>query len=760
MSELTNFEKLRKLKWQLAGNAFNTISCATNFYGGSMFILFLNELKLDTARIGLLLSMLPFFGITSLFTAPYIARIGFKRTFVGYAFGRLIFVALLLLAPLVLRTLGTNTAFLMVAIVTGCFALSKALGETALTPWQQELIPDMIRGKFGALTGIVQLSANAATIFIGGLVIGQVVGLTPYMILISGGLVIGLLSAWCYSFMPGGEPITSYHGSSAHFKQMYEAVNKDRNYGKYIIGMSLVFIGFCVATTFVALFMKNEVGLSSKIVIWLDIASFIGGIASSYLWGWAADRYGSKPVMLMGPLTMLIFPFICFLTPRNSIYSVIPAMLVPFIIGAAGMAWNLGLGRYLYVNAMPPEKKTAYTAVYYASLNLASAIGISISGTLLKLTTNFRGSFFGFTIAPYTPIFVIGMSIILVGIVIIAQLKRGTDTHTVDFIKMFVKGNPIAAFWALIQHKAAKNEQSRIYAIQQLGHSQSPLSNRELISSLNDPSFNVCLDAVIALSQRKPEPDLVKALEEIIQNERSQKSVLAAWALGKMKAQTAVPILRKALNVEYPLLQCAAARSLAILDDTESVESIAQLLIQEKNIETQVGYAFSLGRLNARKYSPELLNIMADCNNSVLKREAVLAVAMLTGKEENFIALRQSLQSDYATGIAQALWSLKKSAEKNGLKDISTRLETASLAFSQNNTTQGTQHLIDLLQTLCSLCNDSIDSQILSYCTSRINNNGNTEKEYISLMIHTITEMFSAKRLKNMDAAARSYKQN
>lgn len=748
MSELTNFEKLRKLKWQLAGNAFNTICCATSFYGGSMFILFLNELKLDTARIGLLLSMLPFFGITSLLTAPHITRIGFKRTFVGYTFGRLIFVAMLLLAPLMLKLFGTNTAFLMVAIATGCFSLIKAFGETAMAPWQQELIPDMIRGKFGALTAIIQLSVNAATIFIGGLVIGQIAGLTPYMILISCGLGIGLLSGWCYSFMPGGAPIPSYHGSSAHFKQMYEAVTKDRNYGKYIIGMSLVFIGFCVTTTFVPLFMKNEVGLSSKVVIWLDIANFIGGIASSYLWGWAADRYGSKPIMLVGPLSMMTFPFICFFMQRNSTYSVIPAMMVPFIMGAAGMAWNLGLGRYLYVNAMPPEKKTAYTAVYYACLNLAAAIGISASGALLKLTGNFRGSFLGITLDPYTPIFLIGMAITFAGIVVVAQLRRGSDMHTFDFVTMFVKGNPIAAFWGLMHHKTAKNEQSRIHAIQRLGHSKSPLSNRELINSLDDPSLNVSLDAIIALSQRKPESDLVKALEQIIQTEQSQKSILAAWALGKMNAQAAIPVLRKALTVQYPLLQVAAARSLALLNDAESIDCIANLLRNGKNPEAQIGYAFSLGRLNARKYSSELLQVMTDCEDSVLRREAVLAVAMLTGREENFVSLWQSLHSDYATGAAQALWPLKKTAEKIGLTDISSQLETAAACFSQNNIAQATQLLIDLLKILANLCNDSVDSQVLSHCVMKMNNNGDTEKEYVLLTIHTLTAILSTKRLK------------
>lgn len=749
MSELTNFEKIRKLRWQLAGNAFNTISCATNFYGGSMFILFLNELKLDTTRIGFLLSLLPFFGITSLFTAPYIARFGFKRTFVGYAFVRLLFVAMLLSAPAILRIFGTNAAFMMVAIATGGFSLIKAFGETAMAPWQQELIPDMIRGKFGALTAIIQLSVNAATIFIGGWVIGRIAGLTPYMILISCGLAVGLLSAWCYSFMPGGTPIRSYHGNTAHFKQMYEAVVKDRNYGKYIFGMMLVFVGFCVATTFVSLFMKNEIGLSSKVVIWLDIAAFIGGIASSYLWGWAADRYGSKPVMLMGPLTMMLFPIVCFVMPRGSALSIIPAMLVPFIMGAAGMAWNLGLGRYLYVTAMPPEKKTAYTAVYYACLNLAAAIGIAASGALLKLTSNIRGSFLGFPIDPYTPIFLIGMAITFAGMVVVAMLRRGADMPMLEFVSMFIKGNPLAAFWALMKHKSAKSEHARVRAIHRLGHSRSPLSNRELVDSLQDPCFNVCLDAIVAIAQRKPEPDLVEALEQVVQTERSQTSVMAAWAMGRMEAVSAIPTLRKALTAKYPALRCAAARALATLGDTQSIECIASSLRQENDIEVQAAYAFALGRLRAETYYPELLQIMACCTNPSVQREATLAVAMLVGDEGDYVALWRRLHADYATGAAQALWALKKPFEKIGLDNATiSLLETTAAAFAQNNLTESTLHLTSLLTRLQAACGNPVARDILVQCASKMNDSGDMQKEYVLLAIHTLTAVISGGYLK------------
>jgi hypothetical protein len=749
MSELTNFEKIRKLRWQLAGNAFNTISCATNFYGGSMFILFLNELQLDTARIGFLLSLLPFFGITSLLTAPYIARIGFKRTFVGYAFVRLVFVAMLLSAPMILRVFGPQAAFMMVASATACFSLAKAFGETAMTPWQQELIPDMIRGKFGALTAIIQLTVNAAAIFVGGWVIGQMTGLTPYMILISAGLVVGVISAWCYSFMPGGAPIRENHGNTAHFKQMYEAVIKDRNYGKYIFGMMLVFVGFCVATTFVSLFMKNEVGLSSTIVIWLDIASFLGGIASSYLWGWAADRYGSKPVMLMGPLTMMLFPIVCFFMPRHSSLSIVPAMLVPFIYGAAGMAWSLGLGRYLYVTAMPPEKKTAYTAVYYACLNLAAAIGIAASGMLLKLTSGIRGSFLGFPIDPYTPIFAIGMIITLAGVAVISTLRRGDDMPILQFMSMFIKGNPLTAFWALLKHKYAKNEHTRVRVIHQLGHSRSPLNDRELIESLQDPCFNVCVDAIMAIALRKPEPELVKALEQVVQSQRSQTSVTAAWAIGRMEATAAIPTLRNTLAAGDSALRCASARALATLGDIQSIERVAQLLRQEKDIEVQVAYAFALGRLKAKIYSTELLRIMISCKEARLRQEAVLAVAMLTGEEGDYVALWRRLHADYATGAAQSLWALKKSFEKIGLDNSTiSLLETTAAAFAQNNISEGTVHLKNLLTTLRPLCDDPVISEILAQCISQMTNANISEKEYVLLAIHTLGAMLLNGRIK------------
>ena len=67
--EVTVVEKMRKLPWSVGFSIMNSVY-VQYFFFGSIFILFLNELGLDKAQIGGLLSLMPFFGLIALFVAP------------------------------------------------------------------------------------------------------------------------------------------------------------------------------------------------------------------------------------------------------------------------------------------------------------------------------------------------------------------------------------------------------------------------------------------------------------------------------------------------------------------------------------------------------------------------------------------------------------------------------------------------------------------------------------------------------------------
>ena len=79
--ELTDDEKIHRLPWAFGHIATNSVFCQLTVFG-PVFILFLTELGLDKAQIGLLLALFPLAGIVALFAASPVARIGYKRTFV------------------------------------------------------------------------------------------------------------------------------------------------------------------------------------------------------------------------------------------------------------------------------------------------------------------------------------------------------------------------------------------------------------------------------------------------------------------------------------------------------------------------------------------------------------------------------------------------------------------------------------------------------------------------------------------------------
>ncbi|MEM8861914.1 MAG: hypothetical protein AAGD96_26630, partial [Chloroflexota bacterium] len=80
---LTDVEKINRLPWLITGDALN-VSFFLFSLTGPAFLLFLDELGLDTVQIGVMLSLVPFFGILSPFLGKFVISFGYKRTFLVF----------------------------------------------------------------------------------------------------------------------------------------------------------------------------------------------------------------------------------------------------------------------------------------------------------------------------------------------------------------------------------------------------------------------------------------------------------------------------------------------------------------------------------------------------------------------------------------------------------------------------------------------------------------------------------------------------
>jgi MFS family permease len=488
-AEPTTIEKLRGLRWSIASNSANTVFVQYTFFG-SIFVLFLNELGLSKGQIGFLLSLLPFTGLISIFIAPAVARFGYKRTYVTAWAGRTAVATFMLLTPWVAATYGLDVTLIFISVTVAAFSLVRSIGMTANMPWVQEYVPDTMRGKYTATNNTFASVVGFAAVTLGGFVLGRIAGLPGFVILISVGIVGGFASTWLASFIPGGAPVPN---RAEKKKRELGAALRDSNYMRYLVGVALLTLATVPLGSFLPLFMREEVGLSSGNIVLLQIGTLAGGLATSFLWGWAADRYGSKPVMLWGLLLRMSLPVLWMLMPRHSSLSLYAALGIALFQGLADMGWGIGSARMLYVSIVPNAKRSDYMALYNAWTGIAGGISQLVGGQLLQASQGVTGQFFFLTLNPYIPLFGLALVLPLVSLLIMRAIRLTESVGMGEFVGIFLRGNPFLAMTSLVRYHLAKDEQSTLLVTERLGQTRSRLAVDELLEALQDASRRLSL---------------------------------------------------------------------------------------------------------------------------------------------------------------------------------------------------------------------------------------------------------------------------
>ncbi|MEZ4734606.1 MAG: MFS transporter [Caldilineaceae bacterium] len=743
-TEPTNVEKLRGLPWSIAGDTSVTIFSQLIFFG-SVFILFLDRLGLNKTEIGSLLSLIPFAGTLALFIAPAAARFGYKRTFVTFFGIRKVITAFLLLTPWVATTFGVGLASLFVAAITAGFALCKATADTAAYPWVQEYIPDSVRGKYYATSNLFCTIASFLVVLIAGFVMEQSRGLTGFMILIGAGVVAGFVSVWSYAQVPGGAPRAVAAGVDL---RKVLAVGRDPNFRRYILGVGLIIVGFTPLLSFLPLFMRQVVGLSESNVVRLPIGALAGGLLAGYLWGWASDRYGSKPVMMVGLAIRLLLPLLWFLLPHHSPWSLYLALGIAVLQGIGDVGWVIGSARLLFVNVVPSAQSTEYMALYYALAGIITGASQLLGGWALDAMSGLNLTWGNFRLDEYTVLMALAFLLTAGGFWIFSHVRGDSGVSTGQFAGLFLHGNPVRAFESMIRYYRAQDERDVVFMTERLGQTQSPLTVDELLDALRDPRFNVRYEAIISIARMRPDPRLTAALIEVMRGKSPALSVIAAWALGRSGDARALPPLREGLDSPYRSIQSHCARALATLGDKESIPLLLPRLQDEPDYGLQIAYASALGKLKARDATPMLLTLLQRADDESIQMELALAIARTLGDEHYFILLLRRTRTETGTALAQALVPLRRKVSKltDGNQDALILFDAVSDRLAHNDLAESAQRLQALIQQLPLAQLPVVEAAVLRACATQLAQWGAQRLEYLLLVLQTLHSFEAAVR--------------
>jgi MFS family permease len=268
---------------------------------------------------------------------------------------------------------------------------------------------------YNAIFTALSTFASAAALLIAGEVVERATGLQRYLWLIGAGSFIGLVGIIVMRWIPGGAPDQGEGASTSHFANMLEAL-RNPNLAAYLRGMGGIMVGSVLLTSFLPLYLKEQLGLPAGTVVILDTVVMVGGALSSILWGWAADRIGSRPVLLFALGGGLLVPLGWLFLPRQVASPVIWCGLLYFLYGVISNGSAIGAGRLLFNGVVPQEKSTSYMAIYYAWMGLTGGVAPLLAGGLLSFSAGMRFQVGSVPIDGYTLLFFLSLVLLVYGL--------------------------------------------------------------------------------------------------------------------------------------------------------------------------------------------------------------------------------------------------------------------------------------------------------------------------------------------------------
>lgn len=349
-----------------------------NWTSGSVLVGYLLALGATPTHIAFVGSV-PFLAqIMSPLGAWAAEALGRRRALVAAlaAVGRATWIVAAFLPQLAVPDAFRPTLLVLLVFVAGAF---QATVSTVWTAWMGDVVPDDRRGRyFGARTGILGVVGTLANLG-AGLFLDRVGAPLSFQLVLGVAIASSLASVVLYFFHY--DPPTERHDLSLRqvLAQPYAAENFRRFLRFAIYWQFVVMLG----APFVLPYFLEELNMTfTQVAYWSSIAAVVS-LATTILWGRAADRVGNKPILKLG--TFLAGA----LLPLNWILAGLTGNLAFIWISAVfdAVAWgaitpavfNLALG------SAPRSGRVSFIAMYSVAQGVAGFVGGAVSGPLIEL---------------------------------------------------------------------------------------------------------------------------------------------------------------------------------------------------------------------------------------------------------------------------------------------------------------------------------------------------------------------------------------
>ena len=358
----------------------------------------------------------------------------------------------------------------------------------------------------------------------------------------------------------------------------------DANFRRFITYAAFMVVGQTFAGQFFTAWQVDERALNLPyLAVQVQGAIAAGAaLAATPAWGYLADKYGSRPLLMLANVGTLVTPLLwIFTVPRPEAMPMNLALILVINV-FSGVSWaGVGLAQFnLLLGAAPAASRATYTAVFSAITGILGGIAPVVGGALMEALRS-TAIPIGFVVLNNYKLLFLGTALLRVGACLaLTRVSEPEGRSTRYVLGQLTSARPVSSFLRLRQLSRPVGASERERAIEQIAELRSPLAVEELVEALEDVSLPVRESAARALGEIR-DPRAIPALAAKLSDPAAAVGEEAAAALGVIGDAKATPALAAAASGEDAGVRVAALKALARIGDPGALPAITDALTVE-----------------------------------------------------------------------------------------------------------------------------------------------------------------------------------
>ncbi len=531
--------------------------------------------------------------------------------------------------------------------------------------WVADLFPENIRGSFFLKRSAIINVINVIWFFLASMALDLFEGpgtLWAYGVIFLIGAVSGVADLLLNIFIPEPEPL------EVHVFSPRDALEplKNPNFIRFSVAVGVAIFSINLIAPFQAPFVVDPDRIGAPLT-WLGIMFVISQLTwvfTAPFWGAVMDKWGRKPVVVMGCLFTLSWVGYLVLTPRSYVY------LLPLISIGTGLlapAFWEGINQMM-LSLSPTRNRIAFVAWFMTIVGVVSSGGSLLGGYLLDRLAGLALPAGPFVFGGFHMVQLFSILMVLLSAYVISRVREGRE-RPIAFVLGRVANPGILKTYAYLDDIATASDPGRAeQALRSIEAETGDLALDEIVARLDDPYPEIREEAARALG-RVGSPLVTDQLVQRLADPASSLRIAAARALGKIRDRRAVaPVIAALQGSASEELQEACVQALGDIGGDAAAAAILDLYRMARSDRLRASAGDAASRLGLFEAAEEIFPRFVAGRSAGIRRQYAIALGNLLGSPGEFYSYVSGSASGIADRTGRLFTQLEQRLRANSLK--------------------------------------------------------------------------------------------